>query len=103
MAVGTIKHVYFGPIDKDTGERSQEMPTYVHQDYPKVLYHPEWDGFPFEGRTVANEAEAVALMDRGWAESPADFGVETAPSQESVAAAKIAALAVPESKRKKAA
>lgn len=103
MAVGTIKHVYFGPIDKDTGERSQEMPAYVHQDYPKVLYHPEWDGFPFKGRTVADEEAAIELMNRGWAESPADFGVETAPSQESVAAAKIAALAVPENKRKKAA
>lgn len=103
MAVGTIKHVYFGPIDPETGERSQEMPHYAHQEYPKVLYHPEWEGFPFSGRTVANEAEAVALMDRGWADSPADFGVETAPSPESVAAAKIAAMSVPENKRKKVA
>lgn len=70
------RHVYFGPKDKDTGTMLDE-PVYVHQEYPKMLYKMEGDRLL--GAIVNSASERVARGD-AWKESPADFGVFTAPS-----------------------
>lgn len=72
---------YFGPKDED-GERLEE-PEYVHQEYPKCLYHPTLDSV-----IVGNEDEHAALGSE-WKEVP--YGPMSHPSQEDILAAKIAA------------
>lgn len=55
---------------------------HIHRDYPKMLYKSE-GGF-VKSTTVRSEKERKALG-AGWEESPAAFGVETAPAAPAVA------------------
>lgn len=91
MAVAKVKHVYQGPKDPNTGEMLEE-PVYVHQDLPRMLYHPEYPGFPRDGKVFeTEEAVAEALAD-GWFKSPGDAGVITEPSREQSEAIKLAEI-----------
>lgn len=56
-------------------------------EYPKYMYHTT------EEPTVVNNPDELKELGPDWAESPAAFGVETAPSAESIAAAKRKAAA----------
>jgi len=48
---------------------------YVHQDYPKMMYHE--DGRP---PVIVDSAEEEKALGSGWYASPAEYGVETAPA-----------------------
>jgi len=85
MAIGKIKHVYFGPKDPETGEPAEE-PVYVHQEYPRTLYHPDWPGFPREGKVFDDEAAVTAALADGWVRNPADADAITEPSQDQLRA-----------------
>ena len=99
MATGKIKHVYAGPKNKETGEMEDE-PVYVHQEYPRTLYHPEFKGWPKEGKPVHDDAELAKALADGWVRNPAELGEFTCPSQEQIQAKETAAF---EARRAKAA
>jgi hypothetical protein len=91
MATAKVKHVYAGPKDPLTGEMIEE-PVYVHVDYPRMLYHPDYDGWPASGKMFETaEGVAEALAD-GWVKTPVDKGIVTAPSREQIEADKLAAI-----------
>lgn len=84
MATGRMKMSYMGPKDPETGERPEDPPVYVHQAVPCVLYHPDWPGFPREGkRFTTGEAAAQALAE-GWVDNPSKLGHITEPSQQQI-------------------
>lgn len=72
------KHVYFGK--KLANGRMEVEPTYKHQEFPKMLYAK------IEGRVRADIAKDQTDLDnmtaRGFVDSPAAFGLETAPSKD---------------------
>ena len=72
------RHVYFGKKSPD-GQMEDE-PVYVHQSYPCMLYKPLDD--KLSAILVHNDAEKAARIAEGYADSPAKFGVITAPSFE---------------------
>lgn len=90
MAAGRMKHAYFGPKDPVTGERPEEAPPYYHQSVPTILYHPEWTGWPREGKTFNTQEEVDAAVAKGWLRSPAQAGVITEPSAEQREAVRVA-------------
>ena len=47
---------------------------YTHQEYPKMLFHPD-------GRLliVEDQAAETTAAGEGWVKSPAEYGVETCP------------------------
>ena len=91
IAVAKVKHVYVGPKDPETGEMMEE-PVYVHQELPRMLYHPDYEGWPTSGKVFeTEEAVAEALAD-GWVKTPADRGVLTAPSKEQLEEQKLAEI-----------
>lgn len=73
------RHVYFGPKDPDTGELASE-PVYTFQEFPKMLYK-QADG-KLSASIANNQAEFDAMTADGCKESPAEFGIVTAPSYE---------------------
>ena len=91
MAVAKVKHVYAGPKDPETGEMMEE-PVYVHQDLPRMLFHPDYDGWPRAGKMFATEDEVASALADGWVKSPAEHGVITEPSREQMEAEKLAAI-----------
>lgn len=76
------RHVYFGPKDPNTGQMAEE-PEYTHQEYPKTLY--KLDGDVIRALIVANAGEQSHLG-AGWEQTPAAFGVLTAPSHDQLMA-----------------
>ena len=50
--------------------RDEPLSAYVHQEYPKVLYHPQIapDGSPFQSAD-----DTKGLSRKGWVDSPAKF------------------------------
>ena len=56
-----------------------EEPTYAHQEYPKTLY--KLDGDVIRARIVADVTEH-SRIGPGWEQTPAAFGMFTAPSHE---------------------
>lgn len=85
MAAGKTKHVFAGPKDPETGEMLDE-PVYVHQEYPRTLYHPDYTGWPTVGKVFADEAAVAAALADGWVRNPGELGEFTAPSQEQMQA-----------------
>ena len=86
------RHVYFGKKDPQTGQMEDE-PTYVHQEYPRMLYAKR------EGRVVArvvNSAGERNALGDGWETTPAKFGILTAPSFDELLAMRDAEQAQPE-------
>lgn len=91
MAAGKVPHVYFGP--KDINGEALPEPVYIHQDWPKCLYHKTKAP---DGMVFASEAEVLDLaLDSDWVDSPAKFGVVSAPSQEQLRAQKLGTLGLP--------
>ena len=84
------RHVFFGKKDPNTGKMAKE-PVYVHQEFPKMLYKAE-DGRIRVTQVDSDRSAKVHLKD-GWSESPEEFGLITAPSQEQILDAKEAAIA----------
>lgn len=86
------KHVYFGK--KLPNGKMEKEPVYVHQSLPAMMYG--W----FENRVraaIANtRAELDDLIAAGYKDTPAAFGIITAPDAEEVARRKIAKEADPE-------
>jgi hypothetical protein len=74
------RHVFFGKKDPNTGQMEAE-PVYVHLSYPKMLYKPNAAG-RLAAIVVKDDVEHKAKIAEGFKESPADFGVVTAPSFE---------------------
>lgn len=66
-----------------------EEPVYLHQSLPAVLYHPDWSGFPREGKQFDTEEDVAAAIAEGWKDTPAAFGVVTEPSQEQLEAKRV--------------
>lgn len=71
------RHVYFGKKDPETGELESE-PIYKHQDYPWMIYRSV-EG-KISARIVQNKTEHDKYSAEGWKNSPAEFGLITAPS-----------------------
>ena len=57
------RQVYFGPKDPVTGERQMELPAYVHQEYPRVMYH---SGGEEPEEIVHNEKEEAEFKALGY-------------------------------------
>ena len=72
------RHVFFGK--KGTDGQMEEEPTYVYQAFPCMLYKP-LDG-KLSAVLVHNDEDKAARIAEGYADSPAKFGVITAPSFE---------------------
>lgn len=72
-----VPHVYFGPKDPETGEPLPE-PVYEHQEFPKVMYTLE-NGQP-RGIQVDSLEQLDALDPAKWFDTPAKFGLITAPT-----------------------
>lgn len=92
------RHVYFGKRDPETGMMEEE-PTYVHQDYPRMIYKMEGGGIVAD---IVNDDES--LNDRlkdGWVKNPSELGYLTAPSFEQVLAMKAGKSPVAETKASK--
>lgn len=89
MAVAKIKHVYVGPKDPVTGEMMDE-PVYSHQEYPRTLYHPDYAGWPREGKVFEDEDAVAAALKEGWLKTPADAGIILEPSREQLEEMKMA-------------
>ena len=94
MAIATIRRVYLGPKD-EFGEEIPEPP-YVHKEFPRAMYHAS-------GETVIvnDAAEMESLIAAGWVKTPAELGIETHPSAETLRAQKIASLAAPTDEAKR--
>lgn len=73
------RHVFFGKRNPEDGVMEEE-PTYVYQEYPRMLYSKR------DGKIVASivnsDEERDGLLAKGWALTPAAFGHLTAPSFE---------------------
>lgn len=91
MAIAKVKHVYYGPKDPVTGEMIEE-PTYVHQNLPRMLFHPDYDGWPNSGKMFDTEEAVAEALGDGWVKSPAEKGITTAPSLAQLEAEKLAAI-----------
>ena len=91
MAVAKVKHVYVGPKDPVTGEMMEE-PVYVHQELPRMMYHPDYEGWPRVGKVFHTEEEVADALAAGWVKSPADAGVITEPSLEQIEEQKLAEI-----------
>lgn len=70
------RHVYFGPKDAD-GTPMPE-PDYVPQYFPSIRYGMQ-DG-KIKAVQVNTKEEAEAYEGKGYTDTPASFGLETAPS-----------------------
>ena len=76
------RHVFFGK--KGADGIMEDEPVYVHQSFPCMLYK-------MRGETVTacivQDADQLAQRTAdGWADSPAKFGIVTAPTFDQVAA-----------------
>lgn len=77
-----------------------EVP-YIQQDFPKFKYHADYvhdkkEGveYPFTAQAqLVNNAEEEAELGGGWKDSPADYGMVTAPDEEEVSKRKRAKAA----------
>ena len=79
------RHVFFGKKDPETGDLETE-PVYSHQAFPAILYK-QTDGNVM-ANIAKNQPEKDAMLADGWAETPAKFGMITAPSHEQLTAPK---------------
>lgn len=48
--------------------------TYVHQEYPKFLYHPT---LATQGKVFQSASETAGLAEQGWVDTPAKFPIST--------------------------
>lgn len=78
-------HVFYGK--KMANGRSEKEPTYVYQEFPRMLYGMIEDRI--RAAIVNTTAEKEALLAKGYRLSPAEWGIETCPGVETVIARKI--------------
>lgn len=71
-------HKYFGK--KDAKGKMEKEPVYSYIEFPRILYGRR-DG-KIMARVVNTTAEKEALLEKGFALNPAEFGYLTAPSFE---------------------
>jgi hypothetical protein len=72
------RHVFFGKKNEDGS--MEDEPVYAYQAYPCMLYRPMDD--KLAAILVHDDAEKAARIAEGYADSPAKFGIVTAPSFE---------------------
>ncbi len=77
------RHVYFGKRNPEDGVMEEE-PTYVHQEFPRMLYKK--DGEKIVALIVNSDTELTLALAKGAEKNPAAFGHLTAPSFEEVTA-----------------
>ena len=82
------RHVFFGK--KGADGVMEDEPVYSHQKYPCMLYKPVDD--KLSAILVHSDDEFTSRLADGYADSPAKFGIVTAPSFEQInAPAEVAA------------
>lgn len=84
------RHVFFGRKDPNTGRMAPEPASNMghgpRNQFPSLLYRKE--GESLKATLVNSEAELKAALDAGYVDSPAKFGVVSAPSFEQIQEAK---------------
>lgn len=76
------RHIYFGK--KGADGVMEEEPVYAHQSFPKMIY--KMRGEVVLAEIVNNTVEHQDKLTAGWRDSPADFGIITAPSFDQIRA-----------------
>lgn len=75
------RHVFYGKRDQQTG-RMESEPRYQYQPYPQMLFAKV--GEKIRAVVVQNADEAQKKRAEGYEDSPAAFGVVTAPTFDEV-------------------
>ena len=81
--------------NKDLPQFDYDKP-YSHQAFPKMVYRPRTDGSRrLQSQVCDDDKKFAKLTKDGWKESPADFGVITAPAAPQVSETSLE-IAMPE-------